>query len=142
MSSPDRPVRFRVEGEAGFLPATIATPLSVVLNELLQNAIDHAFPAELDLAAAPGSVMVTLRNDREVLDVTVVDDGVGLSEGFSLEAATGLGLTTERTLVTTEHAATIALPRGGVFGRQRCRERMREIGCIPSVEVDLNKKNK
>ena len=46
MSSEDRPVSFSVEGDAGFLPATVATPLSVVLNELLQNAIDHAFPAE------------------------------------------------------------------------------------------------
>src|SRR3546814_13029797 len=116
MSSPDRPVRFRVEGEAGFLPATIATPLSVVLNELLQNAIDHAFPAELDLAAAPGSVMVTLRNDREVLDVTVVDDGVGRPEGFSLEAATGLRLTIVRTLVTTELDGPIALLRGDAAG--------------------------
>ena len=42
MSSEDRPVTFHVEGEAGVLPATVATPLSVVLNELLQNAIDHA----------------------------------------------------------------------------------------------------
>ena len=47
MSSEDRPVSFTVEGDAGFLPATVATPLSVVLNELLQNAIDHAFPVEL-----------------------------------------------------------------------------------------------
>ena len=47
MSSEDRPVSFTVEGDAGFLPATVATPLSVVLNELLQNAIDHAFPVGL-----------------------------------------------------------------------------------------------
>src|SRR3546814_3378638 len=62
--------------------------------------------------------MVTLRNDREVLDVTVVDDGVGLSEGFSLEAATGLGLTIVRTLVTTELAGTIDLHRGDGAGER------------------------
>jgi two-component sensor histidine kinase len=112
MSSPDRPVRFRVEGEAGFLPAIVATPLAVVLNELLQNAIDHAFPLDLDLQPSPGSVVVRLDNDGERLRATVVDDGVGLSDGFSLDAATGLGLSIVRTLVTTELNGTIDLHRG------------------------------
>src|SRR4051812_621765 len=44
MVSPERPVRFSVEGESEQLPPRIATPLAVVLNELLQNAADHAFP--------------------------------------------------------------------------------------------------
>jgi len=118
MSSPDRPVRFRVEGEAGSLPATVATPLSVVLNELLQNAIDHAFPEDLDLMAAPGSVLVTLRNDGERLHCSVVDDGVGLAPEFSLESVTGLGLSIVRTLVTTELAGTIDLHRGAGDGHR------------------------
>ena len=42
------------------------------------------------------------RNDGERLQATVVDDGVGLPEGFALDAATGLGLSIVRTLVTTE----------------------------------------
>ena len=87
MSSEDRPVRFTVEGDAGFLPATVATPLAVVLNELLQNAIDHAFPVEPRPAgrAGPGRGARS-RNDGERLQATVVDDGVGLPEGFSLDA--------------------------------------------------------
>jgi len=111
MSSEDRPVSFNVEGDAGFLPATVATPLSVVLNELLQNAIDHAFPSSLDLQAEPGRVVVRLRNDGERLEVAVVDDGVGLPEGFSLDAVTGLGLSIVRTLVTSELMGTITLER-------------------------------
>jgi two-component system, sensor histidine kinase PdtaS len=118
MSSPDRPVTFHVQGEAGVLPATVATPLSVVLNELLQNAIDHAFPDELDLQAAPGSVEVHLDNDGERLRATVVDDGVGLPEGFELAEATGLGLSIVRTLVTSELVGQISLSRGrGPAGR-------------------------
>jgi two-component sensor histidine kinase len=112
MSSEDRPVSFTVEGDAGVLPATVATPLSVVLNELLQNAIDHAFPAEVDLHAAPGRVVVRLVNDGVRLQATVVDDGVGLHEGFSLDAGTGLGLSIVRTLVTSELNGTIELERG------------------------------
>jgi two-component system, sensor histidine kinase PdtaS len=104
LQSPDRPVRFRVIGDGGKLPATIATPLAVVLTELLQNAVDHAFTAT---AAAPGSVVILLANDGTTLEVEVVDDGGGLADGFSLDHATGLGLSIVRTLVTTELAGTI-----------------------------------
>ncbi|MGE0304480.1 MAG: sensor histidine kinase, partial [Acidimicrobiia bacterium] len=113
LQSPDRPVRFRVIGEGGKLPATIATPLAVVLTELLQNAVDHAFtdgsmvPSSGD--AGPGSVVVQLFNDGERLRVDVIDDGGGLPDGFSLDTATGLGLSIVRTLVTTELAGTIEM---------------------------------
>jgi two-component sensor histidine kinase len=112
MSSPDRPVTFLVEGEAGVLPATVATPLAVVLNELLQNAIDHAFPPELDLQAAPGTVIVRLDNDGERLRASVEDDGVGVPQDFELAEATGLGLSIVRTLIQSELVGQIQLSRG------------------------------
>src|SRR6185503_10165773 len=43
-STPEHTIRFSVEGDAGELPGEVATPLAVVLNELMQNAVDHAFP--------------------------------------------------------------------------------------------------
>ncbi len=43
--SPDHPIDIKITGDAGNLPATVATPLAVVLNELLQNVVDHAYPA-------------------------------------------------------------------------------------------------
>jgi two-component sensor histidine kinase len=105
LQSPDRPVRFRVVGEGGLLPATIATPLAVVLNELLQNSVDHAFTA----GETPGTVVVGLVNDGTTLRISVVDDGRGLPEGFSLDTSTKLGLSIVRTLVTTELAGTIEM---------------------------------
>ncbi|MEZ5215436.1 MAG: ATP-binding protein [Ilumatobacteraceae bacterium] len=103
LQSPDRPVRFGVTGEGGKLPAITATPLSVVLTELLQNAVDHGFPE----GSTGGNVNVKLENDGSNLDITVTDDGRGLSPDFSLDAATGLGLVIVRTLVTTELAGSI-----------------------------------
>lgn len=105
LQSPDRPVRFEVTGDGGRLPATIATPLSVVLTELLQNSVDHAF----DHRSGPGRVVVNLANDGDYLTVRVTDDGAGLPEGFTLDAADGLGLSIVRTLVTTELAGEITM---------------------------------
>ena len=113
LQSPDRPVRFTVQGQGGRLPSTIATPLSVVLTELLQNAVDHGFPE----GSSGGHVVVVLDHiddgttgDR--LSIRVVNDGRGLDPGFELNAATGLGLSIVRTLVTTELDGTISMRAG------------------------------
>jgi two-component sensor histidine kinase len=112
LQSPDRPIRFTVRGDGGRIPAAIATPLSVVLTELLQNAVDHGFPE----GSSGGSVRVDLRNLGNRLDLAVADDGRGVDAGFRLEEATGLGLSIVRTLVTTELNGTITMrpnqPRG------------------------------
>jgi two-component sensor histidine kinase len=105
LQSPDRPVRFRVQGDGGKLPATVATPLAVVLNELLQNAVDHAFRGW----ATPGNVIVAVQQDDDTIELRVVDDGIGVPSDFQLEHTTGLGLSIVRTLVTTELAGTIEL---------------------------------
>ena len=50
----------RRRATAGACPSTIATPLSVVLTELLQNAVDHGFPE----GSSGGDVVVQLHTDR------------------------------------------------------------------------------
>jgi two-component sensor histidine kinase len=108
--SPDRPVWFQVDGDAGRLPATVATPLAVVLTETLQNVVDHAYPPEADLGE--GRVTVELDNDGSSLHVRVTDDGVGLPAGFDLDTTTGLGLSIVRTLITSELGGTIDMSVG------------------------------
>jgi two-component sensor histidine kinase len=107
----DGGVRFSVEGDAGELPGEVATSLSVVLNELLQNAVDHAFPRgdgdnDTD-EPVRGSVTVHLSRSREDLVVEVIDDGVGLPEDFSLDGTQNLGLSIVQALVTGELGGTI-----------------------------------
>ncbi len=107
LQSSDRPVRFEVRGDGGRLPATIATPLSVVILELLQNVVDHAFGEK----RRDGVVRVFLARDQEddALHIRVIDNGVGVDEQFDISRATGLGLSIVRTLVTTELGGTISM---------------------------------
>ncbi len=102
--SPDRQVSFSVDGDAGILPVAVATPMAVVLTELLQNAVDHAFPP----GHGGGHVRVELRSDRSSATVRVRDDGVGLPPGFRIEDATGLGLSIVRALVVSDLGGTLS----------------------------------
>src|SRR5690606_3780883 len=90
-----------VSGDAGTLPAQIATPMAVVLTELLQNTADHAFPAA-QTREGNDRVVIELDADHTGIAVRVIDNGVGVPEGFSVETAKGLGLSIVRALVTSD----------------------------------------
>jgi len=107
-AGPDFPIRIGVEGNVGDIPGELATPLAVVLNELMQNAVDHAFPAG-QVRGSEGRVRVLLARDGDDVVVEVVDDGVGLPVGFDLEGSSGLGLSIVHTLVTTEMSGSLEL---------------------------------
>jgi len=108
VSTPDVRLVFDVEGDAGDLSGDVATPLAVVLNELMQNAVDHAFPRDGE-GSAKGHVQVRLAREERELVVDVVDDGVGLPAGFTLEDGSGLGLSIVQALVKGELGGSIVL---------------------------------
>ena len=113
LASPERPLRFVLTGEIGDLPPETATPLAVVLTELLQNAVEHAYPVNHgasgpNTTVKPGEIRVRLSNDADGLTVEVSDDGVGLPPGFSLATSSSLGLSIVRTLVTSELGGVIS----------------------------------
>jgi two-component sensor histidine kinase len=108
VSSPDRHIEFEVRGQAGTLPAEVATPMAVVLTELLQNTADHAFPADVHREGG-ARVVVELADAPSEFVIRVIDNGVGVPEGFSVATATGLGLSIVRALVTSDLRGTIDL---------------------------------
>ena len=135
LQSPDRPVRFTVQGDGGRLPSTIATPLSVVLTELLQNAVDHGFPE----GSSGGDVVVQLNPAADHLDIRVINDGRGLDSQFELNKATGLGLSIVRTLVTTELAGTISMRPGMPedFARAGLGDQPKGAGTVVDLTVPI-----
>jgi two-component system, sensor histidine kinase PdtaS len=104
VAASDVAVTIRREGRFGVLPAEIATPLVMVLNELLVNAVEHGFEGRNG-----GDVLVAVERHRKELRVCVTDSGRGLPDDFQLEGSERLGLQIVRTLVAGELRGTIAL---------------------------------
>lgn len=99
-------------GTLGVLDSDRATALIMVVTELVQNAIEHAY----DSSGTHGNVTIRAKRSARWLDIVVHDDGRGLPAGFSLEHADRLGLQIVRTLVSTELDGSLAMhdaPGGG-----------------------------
>jgi two-component sensor histidine kinase len=108
-------VALRRTGSFGRVSSDVATPLAMVLTELLQNAVEHAFPG-----GAGGQVEVRATRADGMLAVEVVDDGVGLPEGFDPAASRRLGLSIVQTLVG-ELGGRLTLGSAGAAGGARVR---------------------
>jgi two-component sensor histidine kinase len=101
----------KLTGSFGMLSSSVATPLAMVLTELLQNALQHGFPYA---AKDDGLLEVAAVREPERLTVTVADSGVGLPAGFDLDSTTSLGLQIVRTLVVSELGGRLRIsPRPG-----------------------------
>jgi two-component sensor histidine kinase len=123
VAAPEQTVRTRLIGEFGELPARLATPLALVINELVTNAVEHG------LAQRAGTVTLEARRVRDeeggqALEVVVSDDGAGMGDsvieesgaGAFRQAGTGegLGMQIVRTLVASELGGSIRwAPREG-----------------------------
>ena len=76
-----------------------ATPCGLILNELITNALRHAFPD-----GRAGTVRVELAPAGAGLRLSVRDDGIGLPEGLDPARSSSLGLQIVHTLVKQLHA--------------------------------------
>ena len=108
-------VALRRTGSFGTLRSEAATPLAMVLTEVLQNAMEHGFPGgragTVEVIAASG----TGAEDGDLV-IQVRDDGIGLPEQFDAEQSTSLGLSIVRTLVA-ELGGTLRIgPRAAKVG--------------------------
>jgi PAS domain S-box-containing protein len=82
-------VHLRVEGAEVPLHLELprAMPCGLLVNELVTNAYDHAFPD-----GRAGTISIAIAIDGDTASIRVEDDGVGLPPGLDTEALTSLGL--------------------------------------------------
>ncbi len=108
----ETPIRIIRDGDLGVLDADRATALIMVITELVQNAIEHAY----DPSNSRGCVTIRAERSARWLDVLVHDDGRGLPDGFSLEKSDRLGLQIVRTLVSAELDGSLGMHENPVGG--------------------------
>ncbi len=91
---PLKRIRFVLDGQDVLLQAQQATSCALIINELLQNAIEHGFANRNE-----GVVRISLREDQAECRLEITDDGEGLAPGFNTAHDGSLGLQIVRTLV-------------------------------------------
>jgi two-component sensor histidine kinase len=90
-------------GEVGTLESRIATPLALVITELIYNALEHG------LAVEGSKLDIKIERHGKKVFVVITDDGVGLPDGFTLAESSNLGLQIVRTLTENELRGTLNL---------------------------------
>lgn len=95
------------QGSFGVLPSEVATPLAMIVTEIVQNAHEHAFDS------AGGTVTLTVARIGDLMRLSIADDGKGLPEDF--DPSRSLGLSIVATLVESELSGRLAF--GGEPGQ-------------------------
>ena len=90
-------------GQFGSLEPRIATPLALVITELIHNALEHG------LAHEGLALGIHVSSTASELSVTISDDGVGFPEGFDIATSPNLGLQIVRTLTENELRGNLSL---------------------------------
>ncbi len=99
-------IELEISVSALLLAVDKAIPCGLMLNELVTNALKHAFPG-----GRRGRVRVEMEEREGVVHFAVADDGVGLPETFELNTSRTLGLQLISTLAE-QLSATVEIRRG------------------------------
>ncbi len=91
-------IQLKIKGPNIFLTARQATSCALVINELLQNALEHGF----DLRERGGTISLNFEDQGDRVSLRVHDDGRGLPDDFDLARVDSLGLRIVRMLVTDD----------------------------------------
>lgn len=74
MVDPSQKITGEISGIEVFLPATVASNVSLCITELIQNAVEHAFTTRSE-----GNIRVTVGREQDEVIITVEDNGIGIS---------------------------------------------------------------
>jgi two-component sensor histidine kinase len=105
---PGKRINIVTRGVGGQIPSPVATALALVLTELVQNAVEHAF-----VGRSEGKIVTSLERRSKFFTMTVSDDGNGLPENFNVMQNSNLGLQIVHTLVSDELGGTWEMSGNG-----------------------------
>ncbi|MFT9232453.1 MAG: sensor histidine kinase, partial [Bifidobacterium sp.] len=102
----DQRISITFLGKFGMMPAQDATPLSLVLTELINNAVEHGFEGRKE-----GHITISVGRGGNTLSVVVEDDGNGYRsesrEGMAKSTGSGLGTQIINTFVTNDFGGSV-----------------------------------
>ncbi len=107
MSRPGVSIDVSVRGDDIYLASQQATSLALAVNELLQNAFEHAFPQR-----TTGRIEIRVTQQETGLMLEVEDDGRGLPQKFDPTTGADLGLKIVHALVTEDLGGTLVFSGG------------------------------
>jgi two-component sensor histidine kinase len=87
LTPPGKQIHSRVEGDDVLLPLQHATAVALILNELIQNAIEHGFRGQ-----ESGQIHVQVRDADGQVTLVVSNDGAPLPPDFDPSKSNTLGL--------------------------------------------------
>lgn len=82
-------VKLQIDAKHTFLPINLAIPCGLIANELVSNALKHAFPPEDE---KEGLITIILDADGDTITLSVIDNGTGMPDGFDMGKTDSLGL--------------------------------------------------
>ena len=101
-------VSLNIDVENIFFNIDTAVPCGLIINELVSNAMKHAFPDNRE-----GSITISLgKADGDRYTLTVSDDGAGLPKGFDMKKSQSLGMRLVHNLVQNQLRGTIEIVEG------------------------------
>ncbi|QYO62439.1 sensor histidine kinase [Leptolyngbya sp. 7M] len=83
---PTHPIQSSLTAEPVLLNLETAVPCGLLINELVTNALKHAFPEQ------PGEIAIMLFQVQDTIHIVVQDDGVGLPANLDWRNSESLGL--------------------------------------------------
>ncbi|MFQ3620042.1 MAG: histidine kinase dimerization/phosphoacceptor domain -containing protein, partial [Spirochaetales bacterium] len=105
-------IQIHIDVEEFSLNINTATPLGLLVNELVSNSIKYAFPD-----SQKGNIWVQLKRGSDKCILTVADDGIGLPENFHLQITETLGYQLIHALVEQLEGKLERLPQKGTAYR-------------------------
>lgn len=92
-----------------FVPLTKATAISMVINELVMNAIKYAFPEP----HSENRIRIDCRLSDDSLCMEIEDNGCGLPAGVDFETSTSIGFSIIQTIVRNDLHGKISIRNTG-----------------------------
>ncbi len=107
--APNKHILMKIEGVDILLPSAQATSVALILNELVQNAVEHGFGEGMD----DGDIRISLGEDDKTVSLEVSNDGTPLPDGFDIRKTDSLGLQIVESLVRGDLQGRFTLTNKG-----------------------------